>query len=214
LVQQQAVRDLASRLAAKKTSRTQMERGPTRLRSNLRQLKAEEAAVYCSGCGQALVPGQGICPQCGRPAVAPVPPVPGMVFQLANYTAKVKALSVVWFIYAAFSLLTGIAGLAFANAFLSGHFGPWMHGPWASGSLPPEWLGPAVMHFAWLILVARAGLALVAAWGLMERAQWGRIVAIVAAFLILLKFPFGTALGIWTLVVLMGYRNTTLYEQL
>jgi hypothetical protein len=29
-----------------------------------------------------------------------------------------------------------------------------------------------------------------------------------------LKFPIGTALGIWSLVVLLGYRNTTLYEQL
>jgi hypothetical protein len=48
----------------------------------------------------------------------------------------------------------------------------------------------------------------------MERTDWGRIVAIVAAFLILLKFPFGTALGIWTLVTLLGYRNTTLYQQL
>jgi hypothetical protein len=48
----------------------------------------------------------------------------------------------------------------------------------------------------------------------MERTQWGRIVASVAAFLIILKIPFGTALGIWTLVVLLGYRNTTLYDQL
>jgi hypothetical protein len=39
-------------------------------------------------------------------------------------------------------------------------------------------------------------------------------VAIVAAFLSLLKFPFGTALGIWTLVMLLGYRNTTLYQTL
>jgi hypothetical protein len=48
----------------------------------------------------------------------------------------------------------------------------------------------------------------------MERSEWGRIVAIVAAFLSILKFPFGTALGIWTLVMLLGYRNTTLYDQL
>jgi hypothetical protein len=39
-------------------------------------------------------------------------------------------------------------------------------------------------------------------------------VAIVAAFLSVLKFPFGTAMGIWTLVMLLGYRNTTLYGQL
>ena len=48
----------------------------------------------------------------------------------------------------------------------------------------------------------------------MQHAPWGRGVAIVAGFLTLLKFPFGTALGIWTLVTLMGYRNATLYDQL
>jgi len=48
----------------------------------------------------------------------------------------------------------------------------------------------------------------------MEHAQWGRLLAIVAAIFCLLKFPFGTALGIWTLVMLLGYRNSTLYDQL
>jgi len=173
--------------------------------------------MYCSGCGFALTAGQGFCPQCGRPAATAVPPVPGLEFQLQNYAGKVKALSVVWFIYAAFSLLTGIIGLVFANAFLSGRFGPWFqspHGPWGNGGMPPMWFGPAILHFAWVFLVVRAGLALAAGWGLLERAPWGRIVAIVAAFLILLKFPFGTALGIWTLVMLLGYKNSTLYEQL
>lgn len=170
--------------------------------------------MYCSGCGQALLPGQAVCPQCGRPAVAPVPPVPGLQFQLDSYAGKVKALSVVWFIYAGFSVAAGIVGLAFANAFMGGRFGPWMHGPWANGPMPPMWFLPAAIHLAWVFLLVRAGLALAAGWGLWERSQWGRIVAIVAAFLSLLKFPFGTALGIWTLVVLMGYRNTTLYDQL
>jgi hypothetical protein len=40
------------------------------------------------------------------------------------------------------------------------------------------------------------------------------VVAIVAAFFNVLKFPFGTALGVWTLIVLLGYRNATLYDQL
>jgi hypothetical protein len=140
--------------------------------------------------------------------------VPGIQFQLESYAGKVKALSVVWFIYAGLSVSTGIIGLAFANAFMGGRFGYWMHGPWAHGPMPPMWFLPAAMHVAWIFLVVRAGLALAAGWGLWERSPWGRIVAIVAAFLSLLKFPFGTALGIWTLVVLMGYRNTTLYEQL
>ncbi len=169
--------------------------------------------MFCSGCGQALVPGQGICPQCGRPATAPVPPIPGMQFQLETYAGKIKALSVVWFIYAGLAALTGFMGIAFANAFLSGRFG-WMHGPWGHGPFAPEWMFPGMLHFVWVTLVARVALAFLAGWGLMERTQWGRIVAIVAAFLCLLKFPFGTAIGIWTLVVLLGYRNATLYEQL
>ena len=170
--------------------------------------------MFCSGCGQAIAPGQGLCPQCGRPVAAPVPAVPGFQFQLESYAGKVKALGIFWFIYAAFSLALGLAGLAFANAFLSGHFGPWMNGPWGRGPMPPWIFGPAILRFAWVVIVVRSGLALVAGWGLMERSQWGRIVAIVAAFLSMLKFPIGTALGIWTLVVLLGYRNTTLYDQL
>jgi hypothetical protein len=161
-----------------------------------------------------LAPGQGFCPQCGHPVATAVPPVPGLEFQLENYASKVKTLGIVWFIYAGLALVTGIIGLAFANAILSGGFGPWMQGPWAHGALPPMWFGPALVHFVWIFLVLRVGLALVAGWGLLEHTQWGRIVAIVAAFLSLLKFPLGTAMGIWTLVVLLGYRNSTLYEQL
>ncbi len=170
--------------------------------------------MYCSGCGQPLVQGQGVCSQCGRPSAPPVAPVPGFQFQLQSYAGKVRALGIVWLAYAGLSLVLGAAGLSFANAFLSGHFGPWMNGPWARGPFPPFWFGPAMMHFAWVILVARTGLALMAGWGLLERTEWGRVVAIAAAILSLLRFPLGTVLGIWTLVLLLGYRNTTLYDQL
>lgn len=170
--------------------------------------------MYCSGCGHALVPGQGICTQCGRPVAAPIPSVPGIEFQLREYAGRVRALGILWFAYAAVSLALGIAGLAFANAFFFGRLGPWFNGPWPHGEMPPEWFGPAILHFAWVLIFVRSGLALAAGWGLLERAPWGRMLAIVVAFLSLLKFPFGTALGIWTLVVLMGFRNSTLYEQL
>jgi len=165
--------------------------------------------MFCSGCGQSLAPEQQFCPQCGRPSAPAVPPVPGLQFEMENYASKIKTLSIFWFVYAGLSLLFGFWGLAFAKALFSGSFGPWLHAP-----TPPLWFVPAIMQFAWVVLVVRAALALAAGWGLMEHARWGRILAIVAAFLSLLKFPFGTAMGIWTLVVLLGYRNTTLYEQL
>ena len=170
--------------------------------------------MFCSGCGQALELGQTVCPKCGRPLAPPVPPVPGLQFQLESYAGKIRALSIFWFVYAGLSLLMGIAGLTFAKAFLSGGFGPWMNGHWGHGQMPPMWLGPAFFHFIWIFIVLRAGLALAAGWGLLEHAQWGRLVAIVAAIFSLIKFPLGTAIGVWTLVVLLGYRNSTLYDQL
>lgn len=173
--------------------------------------------MFCSGCGQPVAPGQPVCSQCGRPVAIPVPPVPNMAFQLESYANKVKALSIVWFIWAGLSLAFGFLGMAFANAALSGHFPFWMNGPWGNGSWPqdaPMWMMPAILRLAWVAIALRTALAAIAAWGLWERTQWGRVVAVVVAFLSLLKFPFGTALGIWTLVVLLGYRNSSLYEQI
>lgn len=164
--------------------------------------------MYCSGCGQPLAEGQAFCPACGRAAVPAIPPVPGIEYQLESYANKVRTLGVFWLVYAGLGLLLSIAGLTFAKAFFSSAMGPWMHHPM------PFFMGPAFLHLVWLFLVLRFGLALAAGWGLFEHTQWGRLVAIVAAVLSLLKFPFGTALGIWTLVVLLGYRNQTLYDRL
>jgi hypothetical protein len=170
--------------------------------------------MFCSGCGHTLEQGQHVCPQCGRPIAPPPPPVPNLAFELGNYANRVRALSTVWFIYGGLVLLTGFIGMAFAKAFLTHGFGPFAHGPWSREFPFGPGFGSAILHFAWIMIVVRAGLALAAGWGLMEHAPWGRVVAIVAAFLSLLKIPFGTAIGIWTLVMLLGYRNTSLYDQL
>jgi hypothetical protein len=168
--------------------------------------------MYCSGCGQALAPGQQVCPQCGRPIA---PPVPNLAFELTNYANRIKALSTVWFIYGGLVLVTGLMGLTLASSFFNNGFGPWVHSPWARGDFPfGPGFGAAILRFAWILVVGRAALAVAAGWGLMEHAPWGRILAIVTAFLSLLKIPFGTAIGIWTLVMLLGYRNTSLYDQL
>jgi hypothetical protein len=141
--------------------------------------------------------------------VAPaVPPVPGIEFQLENYRSQIRALAIVWFAYAGLALVVTFFGLAFAKAFFSGAFGGWMHGP-----MPPAWIIPPLIHFTWLVLIFRTALAAAAGWGLMEHTQWGRIVAIVAAIINLIHFPFGTALGIWTLIMLIGYQNCTIYER-
>jgi predicted anti-sigma-YlaC factor YlaD len=165
--------------------------------------------MYCSACGQALVPGQPVCTQCGRPIAATIPLVPNLDFQIQTYASRIRALSIVWFIYGGLSLALGFIGMTAASTFLHGGWGQWGH---SYG--PNWWFAPAMLRFGWSLLIVRSALALIAGWGLMERTTWGRVVAIVAAIFSLIRIPIGTALGIWTLVTLLGYRNTTLYERL
>lgn len=168
--------------------------------------------MFCSACGQVLASGQPMCSQCGRPVMVS-PPIPGLMLELESFAGKVRALAIVWLIFGVLSLVFDMLGLMFAHAFMAGRM-PWMHGPWWNHGMPPFFVGPMLLHFIWPIVLVRSVLALAAGWGLLHRTGWGRVVAIVAAFFFLFKPLFGTALGIWTLVVLLGYRNTTLYEQL
>lgn len=168
--------------------------------------------MFCSACGASIPSGQAACPHCGQPSVPTAPPAPGLEFELLRYRGDIKVLAIAWYVYAGLSLLLGITGLSFARLFFMGHFGPWMHGPIPPG-IPPGLISMA-MHLVWIAIVVRAALAFVTGWALMEHRQWGRIFAIVIAILNLLKFPVGTALGVWTLVMLLGYRNSTLYARL
>jgi uncharacterized membrane protein (DUF2068 family) len=68
------------------------------------------------------------------------------------------------------------------------------------------------MKFARVALFIRVALALAAGVGLMQKASWGRWVAIVAAVIVLLHPILGTALGIWTLVVLLSAPNAAGYQ--
>lgn len=164
--------------------------------------------MYCSHCGQSLQPGQGACTNCGFTAAAATPPIPGLSYELQNHAGRVRALAICWLVYAGLAVLSGLIGMSLARIFLGGPFAPWMH-----SNHPFPLPLPAMLHLVWITVVFRAALAVAAGWGLWEHTGWGRIVAIISAVLNLIKFPFGTALGIWTLVLLLGYRNTTLYEQ-
>lgn len=168
--------------------------------------------MFCSGCGQELLAGQVSCPKCGwaPPLTPPVLPSPSFEYELTRYASKIRVLGILWLVWAGLSLLMGFAGIHFLHAFFSGDFGPWAQ----NNHMFPDWLGAALIHFAMLMVVLRAVVCAVAGWGLLERTQWGRIMAIIAAVICMLKIPFGTALGVASLVILLGYRNSTLYDSL
>jgi hypothetical protein len=74
-------------------------------------------------------------------------------------------------------------------------------------------LGPILSVIGVFVLIcALAGL--LAGWGLLERRSWARTLALVMGCLALLDVPFGTALGIYTLWVLLPSKSEEDYRQI
>ena len=69
-------------------------------------------------------------------------------------------------------------------------------------------VGTAIACF--LILVSLPGM--VAGLGLLKMRPWARIVAIVVGVLHILSFPFGTALGVYTLWVLLNAETEAMFR--
>lgn len=52
-----------------------------------------------------------------------------------------------------------------------------------------------------MVVLALPGLG--AGYGLLKRASWGKVLALVVSFLHLINFPLGTALGVYAFIVLL-----------
>ncbi len=70
-------------------------------------------------------------------------------------------------------------------------------------------VGAAIAAF--LIIISLPGI--ITGLGLLKFRPWSRIVAIILGVLHLLSFPFGTALGVYTLVVLFNTEVEPLFGQ-
>jgi hypothetical protein len=75
-----------------------------------------------------------------------------------------------------------------------------------------SFMPPLLFSMGSIFLVVAAGGILVG-WGLMNRERWARITAIVIGILALFHPPFGTALGIYTLWVLLPADSAAEYER-
>jgi glucose uptake protein GlcU len=111
--------------------------------------------------------------------------------------------------YSALHVVAGVVLIVVAQTI----FGRVIHIP---NGPPPEvsgWLRPLLTFFGWLIL-AKAAAGFIAGWGLLQRQEWARIVALVVGFVALLSVPIGTALGIYTLWVLLPSQSDDEYKAL
>jgi membrane protein insertase Oxa1/YidC/SpoIIIJ len=114
-----------------------------------------------------------------------------------------QTLGILWCVFGVLRVVSGLIGAFFLRAFTTHRFGDdsWMFGGHWHGPFTPMWMG-SLWPLIVVATVFSAALALVVAYSLMTRRPWGRILAVIAAILVLLKFPLGTALGIYTLWVL------------
>jgi len=121
-------------------------------------------------------------------------------------------LGILWCVYGAYRAITGIiAALILFGISMPGFFG----GFGVPRGLPFMQVAPWMSGLATLIVVLTsigAVLDLATGVSLLMRKSWGRILAIVIAILSLIRIPFGTALGIYTLWVLAPSNSAVEYD--
>ncbi len=157
--------------------------------------------MYCDACGTSLQSEQAFCGKCGKevhPGFSLAYPNPSRVGE------HVRLLGILWIAYSAFHLVGGVvlhivADTIFANG------GPGIpHGPF--------FLHPLLRALSVLLLL-KAVIGIIAGWGLLQRESWGRVLVLILAFVSLINVPIGTALGIYTLWVLLPAESEKQYLQ-
>lgn len=159
--------------------------------------------MYCDQCGTQLQVGQAQCVRCGKAVTGAV------AYGKNRVREHVKLVGILWMAYSALHLVGGVVILLVAK-FVVLRIGAMPGGP------PPEmmvWIAPLISVVGWLVL-AKAAVGLFAGWGLLQHEDWARVFGLVVGFLALLNVPIGTALGIYTLWVLLPSQSEQEYKTL
>lgn len=172
--------------------------------------------MYCDKCGTLLSPGVQFCSSCGKPVgsapIGAAMPTSTRVQSASDARVQrhLQLLATLW-------LVNGI--LRFAEVgwiLIAGQMLPFLMG-WGMagryGGWPFSFLPFGLYSLAGLLAIFGVG-HLVLAWGLFQREPWARVLGLVFGFLALLRPPFGTALGIYTLWVLLPEHSGQEYERL
>ncbi|MGB9106885.1 MAG: hypothetical protein WCC59_19170 [Terriglobales bacterium] len=157
--------------------------------------------MFCDACGAALQPGQAYCTRCSKQVIGPVVEGSGRVARHAHL------LGILWIAYSAVSLIGGVILMIVSHTV----FGP-LGLPSMRGG-PPMFIRPLLSAIA-IVLICKAAVGIATGLGLLQRQDWGRILAIVLGAVSLINIPFGTALGIYTLWVLVSPGADKEYQAL
>lgn len=168
--------------------------------------------MYCDGCGHQLNDNAQFCTACGK-QLAPIAAPRAAMPLYGRVHRHLKAVGVLWIVYGIIRLCETFWIFAIGRTFLPGFVEQIVSG--VDGfplGFPLDRLISHGLEFVgfWVAIFAILGLAV--GLGLLDRRPWARILALVLAFLALLRFPFGTALGIYTLWVLLPSTSEREYD--
>ena len=167
------------------------------------------ATLYCNSCGAAMSAGDAACPACKRPAAAVLPVAAATAQPRAAEDRVRRHIGTLSIFYYVVALLNGLGTIVlFIISMVVSHE---IQLDEPTGG---EWVAPFVLRIIACGLLVAAAIFFSIGWGLQHRRPWGRIVAIIAAFFLLFHVPFGTALGIYTLWVMLPGQSEREYQQL
>ena len=155
--------------------------------------------MFCDGCGAAVQAGQAFCSKCGKQIIGPVAVarmVPNRVQQ------HVHLLAILWFALSALSALGGLLLVVVGSTLF-----PHLH---EMRGVPPDvpvgFLSVLCSTLGILVL-AKAAFGFIVGRGLLQYEAWARTGALVLAFISLINLPFGTAIGVYTMWVLLPSQS-------
>lgn len=170
--------------------------------------------MYCNSCGRVVQPGQPFCAGCGRPVagVAVGAPVHHSKGRVAEHIGIVAAL---WLVAAALTLFGGFFFIAMSNVPFTRFMTPSQLEtmPFEQARSLTNFIQGLFVGLA-VISIAQAAAGFLAGWGLIQRKPWARTLTLILAFLGLLSFPLGTALGVYTIWVLLAGNAEQEYRRL
>ncbi len=168
--------------------------------------------MFCDRCGKEVGVAAQFCGACGKPVGFPSTTVAVSDGRVGRH---LNVLGTLWIIYGVIRLLEALwlllVGRILVPPFISevvSHFRV------IPGGLSIERIVSSSMACAGIWAALFGVVEIVLAWGLLERQHWARILALVIGFLALLRFPFGTLMGIYTIWVLLPAPSGQEYDRL
>jgi predicted nucleic acid-binding Zn ribbon protein len=156
--------------------------------------------MFCNACGSEIDAEQRFCSKCGKTVAATPAP-------RSKVRKHIHLLAILWLVYSGFHVLSNVVLAVTRHVLVQATH--WSYLPEGLHTALQPLLGALA-----IISVAKSVAGIAAGIGLLQRAPWARVLALVLGFLSLLSPPFGTALAIYTLWVLLSQDSNEEYQAL